>query len=110
MSTCCGPSINSEVIDNSPLPLADEDKFISNIAKALSHEVRVQIVRYLIEENQCITGDFVKRLPLAQSTVSQHLKILKDAELLSVAYEGKKSFYCVNMTTLRKFRGLVASL
>ena len=107
--SCCGPT-NTENIETSPLELLDDDKSLSKIAKALSHEVRVQIVRYLIEEDQCITGDFVKRLPLAQSTVSQHLKILKDAKLLSVAYEGKKSFYCVNKDTLRKFRGLVATL
>ena len=107
---CCDSNSSEDLISTSPLPLAEEDIFISNISKALSHEVRVQIVRYLIEEDQCITGDFVKRLPYAQSTVSQHLKILKDSKLLNVAYEGKKSFYCVNKETLRKFRALVASL
>lgn len=105
----CNPQ-NKDIVEMTPLELLDSDKDLSNIAKALSHEVRVQIIRYLIEEDQCITGDFVKRLPLAQSTVSQHLKILKDAELVSVAYEGKKSYYCVNKQTLRKFRGLVALL
>ena len=108
MKDCCPPKKIQD--QTAPIALDEIDEFISSIAKALSHEVRVQIVRYLIEEDQCITGDFVKRLPLAQSTVSQHLKMLKDANLLSVSYEGKKSFYCVNKATLRKFRGLVASL
>ena len=107
---CCGPSENTDNFDKAPLPLVEDDKILSNISKALSHEVRVQIVRYLMNSDQCITGDFVKRLPLAQSTVSQHLKILKDAGLLDVTYEGKKSFYCVNKNTLKQYRILVTSM
>ena len=94
----------------SSLDVLDSDIELSLLAKALSHEIRVQIIRYLFDKNQCVCGDFVKVLPVAQSTVSQHLKILKDSGLISSSQDGKQSYYCVNKTVLRRFRVLVASL
>lgn len=64
--------------------------------KALGHPVRLAIVRALAERNCCCCGDVCSRLPLAQSTVSQHLKVLKDAGLISFRRDGVRSSYVLN--------------
>ncbi len=73
-----------------------KDLLLSEYAKALSHPARISILRHLAERNTCICGEIVNILPLAQSTVSQHLKELKKAGLISGEIEGPRSCYCID--------------
>ena len=75
---------------------------IATIAKALGHPARVAILEYLIKVDSCICGDIVNELPLAQPTISQHLKELKNAGLIKGNIEGNAICYCVDeKTTVR---------
>jgi ArsR family transcriptional regulator len=87
---------------------ADEE--LAALAKALGHPARVQIMRLLARRNACICGDIVDELPLAQSTVSQHLKVLKEAGLIQGEVDGPRTCYCVDPAGLRRLRLLVAAL
>lgn len=73
---------------------------LANLFKALAHPVRIKIVKHLLEESHCVCGRIVEVFPLAQSTVSQHLKILKDSGLIQGEVEGPKTCYCVNRSKL----------
>jgi len=73
-----------------------KDNKIAQYAKALAHPARVAILHLLIRKQACICGDIVDEIPLSQSTVSQHLKELKDAGLITGKIEGKKVCYCIN--------------
>ena len=64
--------------------------------KAMAHPVRLQILELLVQRGECVCGEIVGVLPLAQSTVSQHLKILKDAGLLVGRVDGPRSCYCLD--------------
>jgi ArsR family transcriptional regulator len=64
--------------------------------KALSHPARLAIVEILAERDECVCGDIVDDLPLAQSTVSQHLKALKDAGLVQGTIDGRRTCYCLD--------------
>ena len=86
------------------------DEELAALARALSHPVRVAIVRYLAARGTCVCGEIVDVLPLAQATVSQHLKVLKEAGLVQGEVDGPRTCYCVNPETLRRFQSLVASL
>jgi DNA-binding transcriptional ArsR family regulator len=77
---------------------------IASIMKALAHPARVAIIDYLLKIDTCICGDIVKVLPLAQPTVSQHLKELKNAELIKGNIEGNAICYCINEKTFIKFQ------
>jgi ArsR family transcriptional regulator, arsenate/arsenite/antimonite-responsive transcriptional repressor len=72
--------------------------------KALGHPVRLAIVRALAEQSCCCCGDVCSRLPLAQSTVSQHLKVLKDAGLISFRRDGVRSSYVLNLAAFSALR------
>ena len=82
------------------LPLSD----VVRICKALGHPVRMEIIALLKSEKRCFCGQIAGRLPLAQSTVSQHLKCLKDAGLIIGESEGSGIGYCLNEGLLRKFQ------
>lgn len=73
-----------------------KDNKIAKYAKALAHPARVAILRLLIQKKACICGDIVDELPLSQSTVSQHLKELKEAGLIKGDIEGVKVCYCID--------------
>ena len=87
---------------------ADED--LAALARALGHPVRVQIMRLLARRDSCVCGDIVKELPLAQSTVSQHLKVLKDVSLIRGEIDGPRTCYCLEPRTLRRLKALVGGL
>jgi DNA-binding transcriptional ArsR family regulator len=72
------------------------DNKIARYAKALAHPARVAILKLLISKNACVCGDIVDELPLSQSTVSQHLKELKDAGIIKGNIEGVKICYCID--------------
>ena len=86
------------------------DGELAAFAKALGHPVRAAILRLLLERGECVCGDIVDRLPLAQSTVSQHLKVLKEAGLLQGEVEGPRVCYCANPRTVARFQELVRAL
>ncbi len=77
----------------------DRQNQIANIAKALGHPARIAIIEYLMKVNECICGDIVNELPLAQPTVSQHLKELKNAGLIKGNIEGNSICYCIDENT-----------
>lgn len=79
--------------------LTADEKRLVQVMKALGHPARMQIVRYLRENPQCFTGDIVEVLPLAQATVSQHLKVLRDAGLICGTIEGPATSYCLDDDT-----------
>ncbi len=87
---------------------ADEE--LARLAKAIGHPARVKILRMLIHENACICGEIVEELGLAQSTVSQHLKLLKQAGLIRGEVDGPRVCYCVDAHNLRRLRALVGGL
>lgn len=88
-------------------PTAEE---FAKLAWAIAHPARVQIVRLLIGREACICGEIVNSLPLAQSTVSQHLKILKDSGLIQGEVDGPKVCYCINAAQLQRLKTLVIEL
>lgn len=69
---------------------------LAGLAKALSHPARIEILKILAEKNSCICGEIVLEIPLAQSTVSQHLKELKSAGIIHGEIDGPRSCYCLN--------------
>jgi len=70
---------------------------LADFAKAVSHPARIEILKILAQKNSCICGEIVLEIPLAQSTVSQHLKELKSAGLISGVIDGPRSCYCLNV-------------
>ncbi|CAN5434677.1 metalloregulator ArsR/SmtB family transcription factor [soil metagenome] len=80
----------------------DVQNEIAILAKALGHPARIAIIEYLISVDSCICGDIVNKLPLAQPTISQHLKELKNAGLIKGNIEGNAICYCVNKNALKK--------
>ena len=83
---------------------------LAEFAKALSHPARIAILKVLAQKNECICGDIVEELPLAQSTVSQHLKELKNAGLVEGTIDGPRSCYCINWKAFEKFNTDMNSL
>jgi ArsR family transcriptional regulator, arsenate/arsenite/antimonite-responsive transcriptional repressor len=75
---------------------------VATLAKALGHPARIAILEYLLSVDTCICGDIVNELPLAQATVSQHLKELKNAKLIKGEIEGNAICYCINEKTLHQ--------
>jgi DNA-binding transcriptional ArsR family regulator len=78
----------------------------AELFKALAHPARLAILRYLAETRTCITGDFSDELPLSRTTVSQHLKELKDAGLIMGTIEGVKTCYCLNLLKIKELKSL----
>jgi len=79
------------------------DQELAAFAKAMSHPARIAILKILAQRNECICGEIVEVLPLAQSTVSQHLKELKNAGLINGETDGPRSCYCINWKAFEKF-------
>lgn len=81
-----------------------QEQQLAGLAKALSHPARIAILKVLAKQNECVCGKIVEVLPLAQSTVSQHLKELKNAGLIDGTIDGPKSCYCINWKAFEKFK------
>lgn len=88
---------------NKKAEFSEADQKIADLAKTLGHPARIAILRILAEKNTCICGEIVEVLPLAQSTVSQHLKELLSANLIKGTVDGLKSCYCINWETMNTF-------
>jgi ArsR family transcriptional regulator, arsenate/arsenite/antimonite-responsive transcriptional repressor len=80
-----------------------KEQDLANFAKAMAHPARIAILKVLAQRNECICGEIVELLPLAQSTVSQHLKELKTAGLITGTIDGPRSCYCINWKAFDKF-------
>lgn len=83
---------------------------IATLAKALGHPARIAIMEYLLKVNECICGDIVNELPLAQPTVSQHLKELKNAGLIKGNIEGNSICYCIDGKAIEKLQSYFANI
>ena len=94
----------------SPATLKPHDVQTARLAKALGHPARVAIVRMLIQRGECVCGRIVAGLPLSQATVSQHLKVLKEAGLIRGEVDGPRVCYCINPEAVRRFKALLDSL
>jgi DNA-binding transcriptional ArsR family regulator len=105
---CCPPS--NEQADLRPIEGVEADEELARLSKALGHPARVKILRVLVRRTTCICGEFVDELSLAQSTVSQHLKVLKDAGLIRGDVDGPRSCYCIEPRTLRRLRALIGGV
>ena len=88
----------------------DRQNLIARYAKALAHPARVAIIEHLLKTKGCICGDLVDVLPLAQSTVSQHLKELKDAGIIYGEIEGPRINYCINPKTWKDAMSLLGNI
>ncbi|MBS1593101.1 MAG: winged helix-turn-helix transcriptional regulator [Bacteroidetes bacterium] len=75
---------------------SERDNRIARYAKALAHPARIAILQLLVQKNSCVCGDIVDELPLSQSTISQHLKELKDAGLIKGDIDGARVCYCID--------------
>ena len=106
-ASCPSPDAQA---DTRPVEGAAADEELAGLAKALGHPARVQILRLLVRRDACICGDIVDELPLAQSTVSQHLKVLKEIGLIRGEVDGPRVCYCIEPRTLRRFKALVGGL
>ena len=93
----------------STLPTATDEQ-LAELAEALGHPARVAIIRLLKERQVCVCGEIVEVLPLAQSTVSQHLKVLKQAGWIQGEVDGPRVCYCLDPQTLALFRELIETL
>ncbi len=87
-----------------------DDEVLAQLAKALGHPARVRILRLLAARSTCITGDVVAELPLAQSTVSEHLRILREAGLVQGTPDGTRTAYCISPTGVALLKRGIAEL
>lgn len=108
VEACCPPA--DEQPDLRPIEGAAADEELAALAKAIGHPARVQILRILVRRNACVCGDIVEELPLAQSTVSQHLKVLKDTGLIRGDVDGPRVCYCIEPRALRRLKALMGGL
>lgn len=76
---------------------------LSRLAKALSHPARILILKTLAKQNECVCGEIVDTIPLAQATVSQHLKELKNIGLIQGEIDGPRSCYCLDPDVVKEF-------
>jgi len=106
--SCCPPA--SAEADLRPIEGEQADEELATLAKALGHPARVQIIRLLTRRSSCVCGDIVDELPLAQSTVSQHLKVLKEAGLIRGDVDGPRVCYCIEPRTLRRLKALIGGI
>ncbi len=83
---------------------------LATFAKALGHPARVAIIEYLVNSDKCITGEIVDVIPLAQATVSQHLKELKLAGLIKGSVEGNAVCYCIDCEKWEEFKKMLNNI
>jgi ArsR family transcriptional regulator len=89
------------------LEMADE---FARVAKALAHPIRVRIVGLLLARETCLCGQIVDELPVSQATVSQHLKVLREAGLIRGEIDGPRVCYCADRAALERHIGLMRVL
>lgn len=105
---CCPPPEPESLLEIRALEGAEADEELAKLAKAIGHPARVRILRMLSRQEARVCSQIVGELPLAQSTVSEHLRILKDAGLIRSSQDGPRVGYCIRFDTLRKLKALIA--
>ena len=105
---CC--AVAGSAVETEPRPIEgpEADEELAGLAKAIGHPARVRILRILSERQGKVCSQIVGELPLAQSTVSEHLRILRQAGLIRSREDGPRAGYCINYETLRRLKALVA--
>ena len=88
----------------------EEQNEVAKLMKALSHPARIAIVEYLLSVDSCICNDIVDEIKLAQPTVSQHLKELKNVGIIQGDIDGKSICYCINPDTLKKMEHSISEI
>lgn len=88
----------------------EANEALARLAKALAHPARVAIIRLLMRKEACVCGEIVEELPLAQSTVSQHLKLLKEAGVIRGEVDGPRVCYCIEPAAILQLKSLVHAL
>ena len=106
-TSCCPPAEPTPAV---PLDELEANAKLAELAKALAHPARVAILRLLVKREGCIVGDIVDEIPLAQSTISQHLKQMKLAGLIRGEVDGPRVCYCVEPGVVALFKALVEQL
>lgn len=104
---------DEQLCDSSKIVSLPEDGSAEKLAElvwAIAHPMRVRIVRMLMKQESCVCGEIVDALPISQSTVSQHLKVLKESGLVRGEVEGPKVCYCIDRKTLRELKKLVSGI
>ncbi len=91
-------------------PTADPDEELARLAAAMGHPARIRILRFLLERRECFAGAIVDHLPLAQSTVSQHLKVLREAGLIRGEVDGLHICYCADEERIRRVGELLDAM
>lgn len=96
--------------DLRPVEGVAADADLAKLAKALGHPARIRILRLLARRTTCVCGQIVAEVGLAQSTVSQHLKVMKDAGIVQGEIDGPRVCYCLDPRTMRRLKALVGSI
>ncbi|HEY0835791.1 MAG TPA: metalloregulator ArsR/SmtB family transcription factor [Azospirillum sp.] len=106
---CCAPDActPAAAVD---LRADERDDELARLAKAIAHPARIRILRLLAAKGTCIGGEIVNELDLAQSTVSEHLRILREAGFVQGEIERPRVCYCLAPDVLHRFKFLVGSL
>ena len=105
---CCPPEPAPPEVSLRTLEGPEADEELAKLAKAIGHPARVRILRMLSRKEARVCSQIVDELPLAQSTVSEHLRILKDAGLVRSSQDGPRVGYCIHFDGLRRLKALVA--
>lgn len=87
-----------------------KEERLAALAWGLAHPLRIRILQLLAKRETCVCGEIVEEMPVAQSTVSQHLKILKEAGLVQGEIDGPRVCYCINSESLAELKELIAKL
>lgn len=103
---CCPPDAGRHELAAGP----EAERRLADLCRALGHPARVRIFRMLLEKDVCIAGELAEEVPLAASTVSQHLKILKEVGLIKGEVDGPRRCYCVDKAVAFELRELVKML
>ncbi|HWQ54275.1 MAG TPA: metalloregulator ArsR/SmtB family transcription factor [Bryobacteraceae bacterium] len=107
--SCC-PITEHPEPDLRPVEGPEADEELAALAKAAGHAARVRILRLLARKETRVCSQIVDELPLAQSTVSEHLRILKEAGLITSSGDGARTGYCIQSSALRRLKALIAAL
>jgi ArsR family transcriptional regulator len=110
-TTCCAPE-NPELVDliSGPVDSATADEALVAFAKAIAHPTRVRILRMLAKKEARMCSHIVDELPLAQSTVSEHLRILRNAGLVQANEQGPRVSYCIVPSALKRMKALLEAM
>lgn len=103
---CCPPDAEPGALTLGP----EDERQLAELCRALGHPARVTILRVLLDKDVCIAGELAELVPLAASTVSQHLKILKESGLIKGEVDGPRRCYCADKVLVSRLRQLMTAL